>query len=118
MNKTNLDHVGGHLKPDSYALISTLADKYGVEAATEVAEFEAANVRAVTDFIREEKIDCDFVLTRAIDVQLNDELQRDLEQRYHSLIAAGVEATKSTFCAPQKDAEKVCSMLHFVSISN
>ncbi|KAL2209864.1 FAD dependent oxidoreductase [Sarocladium strictum] len=98
---------GGHLKPDSYALISTLADKYGVDAAAEVAEFEAANVRAVTDFIREEEIDCDFVLTRAVDVQLNDELQGVLERRYHGLIAAGVEATRSTFCAPRKDAEQL-----------
>ncbi|KAH7159430.1 hypothetical protein B0J13DRAFT_592120 [Dactylonectria estremocensis] len=81
----------GHLKPDSYYSIARLAKEYGLEAAAEVANFEAANfeaanVDAVADFIRDQDIDCDFVLTRAID---------------------GVEATKKTYCSPPEFAERL-----------
>ncbi|KAJ3529638.1 hypothetical protein NM208_g9668 [Fusarium decemcellulare] len=98
---------GGHLKPDSYYAISRLANEYGIEAAVEVANFESANVEAVTNFIRDENIDCDFVLTRAVDVQFSAEQQDRIEAGYKSLLAKGVEATKHTYCAPRKFAEKL-----------
>ncbi|CAH0021044.1 unnamed protein product [Clonostachys rhizophaga] len=98
---------GGHLKPDSYASISRLTQEYGLKAAAEVADFESANVAAVADFIRQEKIDCDFVITRAIDVQFSEEQQRRLKEGYEGLVAAGVESTKATFCAPEKHAEQL-----------
>jgi hypothetical protein len=50
-----------------------------MEAAAEVAEFERAHVDAITELVRTEKIDCDFVLTKAIDCfQKNAELQRPI----------------------------------------
>ncbi|RMJ07913.1 hypothetical protein CDV36_012475 [Fusarium kuroshium] len=98
---------GGHLKPDSYYSISRLANEYGIEAAAEVANFESANVEAVADFIREEEVDCDFVLTRAVDVQFSTQHQNRVEAGYKSLLAKGVEATKHTYCAPQEFAERL-----------
>lgn len=99
--------VGGHLKPDAYFSIARLAKEHGVEAAAEVADFEIANVDAVTNFIRDENIDCDFVLTRAMDVQLSTELQDKAKAGYDYLLSQGVEATKQTYCPPEKYAERV-----------
>lgn len=99
---------GGHLKPDSYAGIATLAQRHGVKAAAEVADFESANLAAVTEFIRQEKIDCDFIVTRAVDVQFSEKHQSRLREGYESLVEAGVESTKTTFCAPDHYAEQVC----------
>ncbi|KAF4442689.1 Gamma-glutamylputrescine oxidoreductase [Fusarium acutatum] len=96
---------GGHLKPDSYNVISGYASEYGMEAAAEVASFEAANVKAVTEYIQQNKVDCDFVLTRAVDVQLSTGHQRRIKEGYDRLVAAGLEPTKNTFCVEEKDAE-------------
>ncbi|KAJ4252747.1 hypothetical protein NW762_010653 [Fusarium torreyae] len=98
---------GGHLKPDSYNAISRLAKEYGMEAAAEVANFETANVEAVAEFIRQNDIDCDFVMTRAVDVQFQTQHHAKLVEGYQSLIDHGVEATKQTYCVPPKIAENV-----------
>ncbi|KAI8677703.1 FAD dependent oxidoreductase [Fusarium keratoplasticum] len=99
--------VCGHLKPDSYAFIAKLAQEYGLKAAAEVADFESANAAAVTEFIRQEKIDCDFVVTRAIDVQLSEGQHRRLREGYENLVEAGVQSTRATFCAPEQYAERL-----------
>ncbi|KAF5536997.1 gamma-glutamylputrescine oxidoreductase [Fusarium mexicanum] len=96
---------GGHLKPDSYNAISAYASEYGIEAAAEVASFEAANVKAVTDYIQQNKVDCDFVLTTAVDVQLSTGHQRRIKEGYDKLIAVGLETTKDTLSVEEKDAE-------------
>ncbi|VTT57934.1 unnamed protein product [Fusarium fujikuroi] len=96
---------GGHLKPDSYNAISAYASEYGMEAAAEVASFEVANVKAVTEYIQQNKVDCDFVLTRAVDVQLSTVHQCRIKEGYDKLIAAGLEPTKNTFSVEGKDAE-------------
>ena len=102
-----VETLGGHLKPDSYNAVASYASEYGVKAAAEVAAFEAANVKAVTEYIQENKVDCDFVLTRAIDVQLTSDNQRRIKAGFDKLIAAGVEPTKETFSLEDKDAEMV-----------
>ncbi|KAF5971784.1 general amino acid permease [Fusarium coicis] len=96
---------GGHLKPDSYNAISGYASDYGIEAAAEFASFEAANVKAVTGYIQQNKVDCDFVLTRAVDVQLSTGHQRRIKEGYDMLIAAGLETTKDTFSVDGENAE-------------
>ncbi|KAF5589650.1 uncharacterized protein FSUBG_11075 [Fusarium subglutinans] len=80
---------GGHLKPDSYNAISAYASEYGIEAAAEVASFEAANVED------------------AVDVQLSTGHQRRIKEGYDKLIAAGLERTKDTLSVKEKDAEMV-----------
>ncbi|GKU09364.1 unnamed protein product, partial [Fusarium langsethiae] len=64
---------GGHLKPDVYNLCSGMAEKHGVDAAAEIAEFELANLEAVKDYIIDNNVDCDFMMTQAVDVQLSEE---------------------------------------------
>jgi hypothetical protein len=87
-----------------------LAKKYGVQAAAELAEFENANIRAVTEYVTKEKVDCDFVLTRAIDVQLTEDSHRSVEQAHKLACSAGVKSTKETFVVPEQHAEKVCAV--------
>ncbi|KAH7137384.1 FAD dependent oxidoreductase [Dactylonectria estremocensis] len=98
---------GGHLKPDSYNAISAYASEYGIEAAAEVANFESENVKAVTEYIRREKVDCDFVLTRAVDVQLSAKHQTQIQGGYETLLSAGVEATQATFSVSAEGAESM-----------
>lgn len=116
--------VGGHFKPDSYNTIASYASEYGIEAAAEVAAFETANIKAVTEYVQRNKIDCDFVLTRAIDVQFSPDHQRRIKNGYDKLVAEGVEATKETFSVPEEGAEMVsinkyvsCLMTNAVEIS-
>ncbi|RDW82618.1 FAD dependent oxidoreductase superfamily protein-1 [Coleophoma cylindrospora] len=81
---------GGHLKPDTYFNISKYSSKYGAEAAAEVARFEAGNIPAVKALVEKEAIDCDFHLTRAIDVYLDKEQADETLANYKGLVAAGV----------------------------
>ncbi|KAK7222899.1 hypothetical protein V2G26_010902 [Clonostachys chloroleuca] len=98
---------GGHLKPDVYNMASYLASKHGIDAATEVADFELDNVRAVEEYVRNSGADCDFFLTRAVDVQLSESHNTSLKAGYDRLIDASVESTKSVFYLHGKDAEMI-----------
>lgn len=101
--------LGGHLKPDVYFNVGKYAAKYGVEAAVEVARFEASQVFAVKDLVEEEQIDCDFVLTRAIDATFDPELARESEEAYYQLKKLGVAALDDVQFTAKKDAEGVCN---------
>ncbi|KAF9776929.1 hypothetical protein IL306_004819, partial [Fusarium sp. DS 682] len=98
---------GGHLKPDVYNLCSSMASKHGIDAAAEIAEFELANVEAVKNYVLENNVDCDFVLTQAVDVQLSEEHNTAIKAGYDKLINAGVNATKRAFYIDGKYAEMI-----------
>ena len=98
---------GGHVKPDLYNRPDSIAAEYGLEAAAEAAAFEADHVDAIRDLVEKEKIDCDFVITRAIDVQLKEPIQDKLKAGYDRLIKSGVAATTKVFFAPEDTAEAV-----------
>lgn len=102
------DTTGGHLKPDYYNMTSYLASKFGIEAATEVADFELANLSALQEYVKTAEVDCDFHLTRAVDVQLNSKLNTSLKNGYEKLLQAGAEVTKNVFYVDGKEAEIVC----------
>ncbi|KAL4871867.1 hypothetical protein BDV12DRAFT_194015 [Aspergillus spectabilis] len=87
---------GGHLKPDPYNRVATLAKEHGIDVATEVAEFEARHVDAIRDVVEKEKIDCDLSVTEAADVQLSDLHARRLKEKYDCLVASGCQPTKRT----------------------
>ncbi|KAJ5625850.1 hypothetical protein N7510_002159 [Penicillium lagena] len=97
---------GGHLKPDPYSFISELAAEYGPEAAEEVARFERSHVDAITRLVRTEKIDCDFVLTKAIDVQLHLNECKKVKARFDRLPGLGVKSAESVSFTDQKGAEE------------
>lgn len=101
--------LGGHLKPDPYNFISEIAAEYGPEAAEEVAKFERAHVDAIRELVQTEKIDCDFVLTKAADVQLNPKECRNIKASFDQLPALGVDSARRVDFYGQKDAEEVSS---------
>jgi hypothetical protein len=58
------------LKPDVYFGISKYMKQYGTALAAEVARFEISHILCVKDVVAKEGIDCDFGLTRTMDVFL------------------------------------------------
>ncbi|KEF58515.1 uncharacterized protein A1O9_06441 [Exophiala aquamarina CBS 119918] len=59
---------GGHLKPDIYFGATINEKSFGTKAAEELMKFEIEQVLDVKKLVERENIDCDFELTRAIDV--------------------------------------------------
>jgi 3',5'-cyclic AMP phosphodiesterase CpdA len=95
------------MKPDIYNFVATLEAEYGVEAAAEVAVFEARHVHAVKDFVDKERIDCDYTVTKAIDVQLCSGHFQKLKSGYERLVSNGFEPTKPARFVNAEDAESV-----------
>ncbi|KAI1052406.1 hypothetical protein LB507_007512 [Fusarium sp. FIESC RH6] len=98
---------GGHIKPDVYTLCARMASQHGVAAAAEIADFELANVEAVKNYIQGQNIDCDFMMTQAVDVQLSEDHNRALKSGYDQMVNTGVDATKKAFYVDGKYAEMV-----------
>jgi hypothetical protein len=98
---------GGHIKPDVYNLCGSMAKKHGIEAAAEIAEFELANMEAVKNYVQENNVDCDLILTQAVDVQLSQDHDTILKTGYDKLRNAGVSATRKAFYIDGKYAEQV-----------
>lgn len=98
---------GGHLKPDPYYRAASALKKYGRDAAEEVASFEARQVKEIKDLVEREKIDCDFVVTRASDVCLYEDARKDLKRGLDLLNAANVSTASDVFYSGQNTAEGV-----------
>jgi len=95
------------MKPDLYNHIATLATEHGVDAAAEVAAFEAKHVLAVKEFIEKENIDCDYTVTKATDVQLDEAHFKKLKEGYHRLIDGGSKPTARAQIIESNEAEAV-----------
>ncbi|EME47906.1 hypothetical protein DOTSEDRAFT_167338 [Dothistroma septosporum NZE10] len=98
---------GGHLKPDPYYRAAGALEKHGKEAAEEVASFEARQVKEVQKLVEEENIDCDFVVTRAIDVCLYEAAKRDLKSGLDKLKQAGISTASEVLYSDERSAEGV-----------
>ena len=114
---------GGHVKPDVYFNIPRYTSMYGAAAAAELAAFEAANVLAVKDLVEGEALDCDFHLTRSLDVYLDAEHAAQTEEAYRELVQAGLVNLRDVAFIPKEDAERVCplffhSFIHLSSSKN
>jgi hypothetical protein len=97
------------MKPDVYSGISTLAAKYGVEAAAEVAALEAKHLSVIKSLIEREQISCDLEVSQAVDVQLDESHNAKLLAGYNALVAGGSEATKAAVYVSGSEAEVVSS---------
>lgn len=98
---------GGHVKPDTYFNVPKYAEMFGLEEAAQLAAFEASNVRAVKDLVEREGLDCDFHLTRAVDVYLDAQHARQTEAAYRKLIKSGAVDLSDVQLVPASDAERV-----------
>ncbi|KAJ5363464.1 uncharacterized protein N7496_009177 [Penicillium cataractarum] len=101
---------GGHMKPDIYNFVATIEAEHGVEAAAEVAAFEANHVHAIKDFVDKEKIDCDYTVTKAIDVQLSSDHFQKLKNGHVRLVSNGSEPTKQARFVNAENAESFSSV--------
>ncbi|KAH8668884.1 FAD dependent oxidoreductase [Xylariales sp. PMI_506] len=97
---------GGHCKPDVYFNIYKYTKDYGAENAAAVADFEAANVYALKNLVENEGIECDFALTRAIDVYLDEEHAKATEDAYRKLLEVGKKDLSDVHMLKGKDAEE------------
>ncbi len=109
--------TGGHMKPDLYNRPSSLVKSHGVEAAAEWAAFEARNLKAVKKTVEDEAIDCDFVLTRAVDALMSDAVYDRMKASVDLLREAGVAGMDDLYFATGAEAERVsgtrsCTRLH------
>jgi hypothetical protein len=98
---------GGHLRPDFYGHIPTYIDRAGARAGAEIAEFEIAHLPAIKKVIEEENIDCDFTLTRTIDVWCNEEAASRAKATFDMMAAQNFEYMKDAIFYTGKDVEGV-----------
>ena len=70
-----------------YGHIPTYIDRAGPSAAEEIARFEIAHLWAIKRLIETEGIDCDFRLTRSIDVWCNKEAATKAKAVYDWMVA-------------------------------
>lgn len=93
-----------------YYNILKYTEKYGAAHAAAFARFEAANVLAVKELVDRERIDCDFVLTRALDVYLDKAHAKSTYAAYQELRRIGVADLGDVHYMEGPDAEAVSSL--------
>lgn len=71
-----------------------MAISHGFEVAAECASFEAATLSALKTVIEEEQIDCEFVLTRAVDALMTDAINDRMKAGFDLLRKAGLSVMK------------------------
>ncbi|KAF4779150.1 FAD dependent oxidoreductase [Colletotrichum scovillei] len=98
---------GGHLKPDPYNRPASFVSTHGIETAKECAEFEAKNLMEVKKTIEAEGIDCDFVLTRAVDALMSESIRDKMKANVELLRKAGVSVMKDVYYADGAEAEQL-----------
>jgi len=99
--------TGGHLRPDLYGHIPTYIERFGVETAAELAEFEIAHVQAIKDLVAKEQIDCDFCLTRTVDVWCTQPTADKAKFAYDKMMERGLSYMNDVHFAMGKHAEGV-----------
>ena len=72
-----------------------------------MASFEARHLSEIGKLVRQEKIDCDFVLTRTTDVCLYKEGSKNIEAKLAALSDAGIAGIDDVFHCSNKQAEGV-----------
>ncbi len=98
---------GGHLRPDMYGHIPGYIERAGIEAGVEIAEFEVAHLEAIKKVIERENIDCDFTLTRTVDVWINQEAARKAKATYDLMVSRNLKYMDDVFWSKSKDAENI-----------
>ncbi len=90
-----------------YNFVGTVAEKYGIDAAIELAAFETAHLAAIEELVDRENIPCDLQVSQAHDVQLDEKHDMKLKKAYDALVAAGSEPTRFAVHTTGEEAERV-----------
>ncbi|KAH8658485.1 FAD dependent oxidoreductase superfamily [Xylariales sp. PMI_506] len=98
---------GGHVKPIVYFAFPRQEALYGAEVANEIAEFQLKHVLAVKDLVEKEKIDCDFQLTRACDVYINQDYADKVTAQFNRIKALGATCLREVQYTGPRDAEQI-----------
>lgn len=101
---------GGHIKPDTYYSTSKYERLYGAEQASALQKFESAQVLAVKQLVEREGLDCDFHLTRAVDVYMDADHAAQTHEAYRRLLSNGRYDLRDVAYTDKKDAERVSSL--------
>ncbi|KAH8645542.1 FAD dependent oxidoreductase [Tricladium varicosporioides] len=99
-------NVGGHMKADPFIKPSNLIKTHGVKAALECAEFEFAHLRAIKRIVEEDEIDCDFVLTRTMDVFMSEEVCTTMLDKVKLLEKNGLKVLDDVYSLQGAEAEQ------------
>ena len=99
---------GGHVKPDVY-FNAVLSEKmFGPQMAEQLTKFETQQVFDVKRLVEKEQIDCDFELTRAVDVFVDPRVAEPTITAYKQMRARGYRFSEDLhFIANPKKAEQV-----------
>jgi glycine/D-amino acid oxidase-like deaminating enzyme len=99
---------GGHLKPDVYFGAALNEKTFGAKVAEELTRFEIEQVIGVKKLVEKENIDCEFELTRAIDVFLDHRVLDTVVASIAGLKARGYQFSDDLhFIEDPKKAEQV-----------
>lgn len=109
---------GGHVKPDTYYNVSKYEKLYGTTEASALANLEASGVYAMKQLVESEGLNCDFHLTRAIDVYMDPNHARDTIAAYKSLLERGQVDLRDVAYTPRRDAERVSQYRPVFVLSN
>ena len=103
----DLTSHSGHLKPDTYFNVPRYSRLYGAKAAAEIVKFETSQVLAVKDLVERENLDCDFQLTRGVDVYLNEVFANRTADAYLKLAKEGLIDVRDVAYTGPEYAEQV-----------
>ncbi|OAL74950.1 FAD dependent oxidoreductase [Trichophyton violaceum] len=92
---------GGHIRPEMYGHASRFISRHGVEATAEIVKYEISHLRIIADVIEREKIDCDFTLTRSLDVYFDKDVMDKVLRGVEPLLSDSYQQGKYAF---MKDA--------------
>lgn len=96
-----------------YYNILKYSHQYTPSQAASFARFEAQNVLAVKHLVEEEGIDCDFVLTRAVDVYLDEEHSKATLENFGKLKELGKADLGDVEVLEGREAEEVSFFFFF-----
>ena len=71
---------------------------------------------AVRELVEAEKLDCDFHLTRAIDVYLDADHARQTKMAWEKLRKDNVVELRDVACIPKEDAERVSTPVFYKDV--
>jgi hypothetical protein len=89
-------------------------DRAGARAGAEIAEFEIHNLRALKKTIEQEKIDCDFTLTRSIDVWCNADAAGKAKSVYDRMVSEGFQYMDDVIFYSGDNVEGVSESLIYI----
>ncbi|KAK5046603.1 hypothetical protein LTR84_007364 [Exophiala bonariae] len=99
---------GGHLKADVYYGAAVNERLYGIQVAEQLSKFEVDQIFSVKRLVEKEKIDCDFELTRGIDVFLEQARLDEAVASFTDLKARGFQFPDDLhFIQDPKKAEQI-----------